>query len=102
MGKKDDKSSLYSCGGKGAVGLELKASGLQGECSTRGLAASLNWKKGNQKQDVGKKYEENFELFNSRRNVNLNAHISDRMWIITIQCRLHFNSTVYIHFILFR
>ena len=45
MGKKDDKSSLYSCGGKGAVGLELKASGLQGECSTHGLATSLNWKK---------------------------------------------------------
>lgn len=45
MGKKDEQSSLYNCGGKGAVGLELKASGLQGECSTHGLAVSLNWKK---------------------------------------------------------
>ena len=42
MGKKDDQSSLYNCGSKGAVGLELKASGLQGECSTHGLVASLN------------------------------------------------------------
>ena len=38
-------------------------------------------KKGNQKQDVGKKYEENFELFNGRRNVNLNAHITDRIHV---------------------
>ena len=43
-------------------------------------------KKGNQKQEVGKKYEENFELLNGHRNVNVNAHIADRMWIITIQC----------------
>ena len=41
---------------------------------------------GNQKQEVGKKYEENFELLNGHRNVNVNAHIADRMWIITIQC----------------
>ena len=46
----------------------------------------LKLKKGNQKQEVGKKYEENFELLNGHRNVNVNAHIADRMWIITKQC----------------
>lgn len=45
----------------------------------------LKLKKGNQKQEVGKKYEENFELLNGCRNVNVNGHIADRMWIITTQ-----------------
>jgi len=100
MGKKDDKSSLYSCGGQGGTW-------TQGLWIARWMLYTLphclfKLKKGNQKQEVGKKYEENFELLNGHRNVKyVNAHIADRMWIINIQC-IFILIVQYIHFILFR